>query len=105
MAYLQEHPTLRDLQKYIDDVCQERGWVKDTYSEKFLLFIEEVGELAKAIRQVKGLYGEKAKQNKVSLPREGAGQPGQNMGVGRSWLPSCFTREHHSLRSLISWIE
>jgi hypothetical protein len=55
---LQEHPTLRDLQKYIDDVCQERGWVKDTYSEKFLLFIEEVGELAKAIRQVKGLYGE-----------------------------------------------
>jgi NTP pyrophosphatase (non-canonical NTP hydrolase) len=70
MAYLQEHPTLRDLQKYIDDVCQERGWVKDTYSEKFLLFTEEVGELAKAIRQVKGLYGEKAKQNKVALEEE-----------------------------------
>ncbi len=70
MAYLPEHPTLRDLQKYIDDVCQERGWMKDTYSEKFLLFIEEVGELAKAIRQVKGLYGEKAKQNKVTLEEE-----------------------------------
>ena len=70
MAYLREHPTLRDLQKYIDDVCQERGWVKDTYSEKFLLFTEEVGELAKAIRQVKGLYDEKAKQNTVALEEE-----------------------------------
>jgi len=70
MAYLQEHPTLRDLQKYIDDVCQERGWVKDTYSEKFLLFTEEIGELAKAIRQVKSLYSEKAKQNTVALEEE-----------------------------------
>ena len=70
MAYLQEHPTLRDLQKYLDDVCQEREWVKDTYSEKFLLFTEEIGELAKAIRQVKGLYGEQAKQNKVTLEEE-----------------------------------
>ena len=70
MAYLREHPTLKDLQKYIDDVCQERGWVKDTYSEKFLLFTEEVGELAKAIRRVKGLYDEKAKQNTVALEEE-----------------------------------
>src|SRR6266480_5015417 len=70
MVYLPEHPTLIDLQKYMDEVCKERGWVKDTYSEKFLLFIEEVGELAKAIRQVKGLYGEKAKQNKVALEEE-----------------------------------
>jgi NTP pyrophosphatase (non-canonical NTP hydrolase) len=46
MAYLPEHPTLIDLQNYIDEVCKERGWVKDTYAEKFLLFTEEVGELA-----------------------------------------------------------
>lgn len=25
-------------------VCQERGWTKDSPSEKFVLFIEEVGE-------------------------------------------------------------
>lgn len=41
MAYLAEHPTLNDLQKYVDEVCKERGWVKDTYAEKFLLFTGE----------------------------------------------------------------
>ena len=27
MAYLPEHPTLIDLQKYMDEVCKEQGWV------------------------------------------------------------------------------
>ena len=48
MACLPENPTLKDLQRYLDEVCQERGWTKDTYAEKFLLFTEEIGELAKA---------------------------------------------------------
>ena len=70
MAYLPEHPTLKDLQTYIDEVCKERGWVKDIYSEKFLLFTEEVGELAKAIRKTVGLYEEKARQKQVELEEE-----------------------------------
>ena len=70
MAYLPEHPTLTDLQHYMDEVCIERGWVKDTYSEKFLLFIEEVGELAKAMRTTAGLYEEKAKQKNIELEEE-----------------------------------
>ena len=70
MAYLPEHPTLKDLQQYMDEVCKERGWVKDTYSEKFLLFIEEVGELAKAMRKSAGLYVEKAKSNNIELEEE-----------------------------------
>jgi len=70
MAYLPEHPTLMDLQKYIDEVCKERGWVKDTYSEKFLLFTEEVGELAKALRKKAGLYKEEAKQKHMGLEEE-----------------------------------
>ena len=70
MAYLPEHPTLKDLQQYMDEVCKERGWVKDTYSEKFLLFIEEVGELAKAMRKTAGLYEEKAKQKNIELEEE-----------------------------------
>ncbi|MBA2288690.1 MAG: RS21-C6 protein [Ktedonobacteraceae bacterium] len=70
MAHLQEKPTLTDLQAYMDQVCKERGWTKDSYSEKFLLFVEEVGELAKAIRQVQGLYDEKAKQQRVALEEE-----------------------------------
>src|SRR5437867_12395715 len=70
MAHLSEHPTLPGLQKYIDEVCKERGWVKDTYAEKFLLFTEEVGELAKAIRKTAGLYEEKARQKQVELEEE-----------------------------------
>src|SRR6266480_810640 len=70
MAYLPEHPTLIELQKYMDEVCKERGWVKDTYAEKFLLFIEEVGELAKAIRKTAGLYDEKATPKNMELEEE-----------------------------------
>ena len=70
MAHLPEHPTLPELQQYVDDICKERGWTKDNYSEKFLLFTEEVGELAKAIRKTQGLYQEKAKQKQVELVEE-----------------------------------
>jgi NTP pyrophosphatase (non-canonical NTP hydrolase) len=70
MAYLPEHPTLKDLQQYMDEVCKERGWVKDTYAEKFLLFSEEVGELAKAMRKTAGLYDEKAKLKSFELEEE-----------------------------------
>jgi NTP pyrophosphatase (non-canonical NTP hydrolase) len=70
MANLPEHPTLKDLQKYMDEVCKERGWTKDTYAEKFLLFSEEIGELAKAMRKATGLYQEKAKQKQIELAEE-----------------------------------
>lgn len=70
MAHLPEHPTLPELQAYVDEVCKERGWTKDTYAEKFLLFTEEVGELAKAIRKTQGLYQEQAKQKQFELEEE-----------------------------------
>lgn len=70
MAYLKDEPTLKDLQHYLAEVCQERGWTKDSPSEKFVLFIEEVGELAKAMRKSAGLYEERAKQRDISLEEE-----------------------------------
>jgi NTP pyrophosphatase (non-canonical NTP hydrolase) len=70
MAQLPEHPTLPELQRYLDAVCKERGWTKDSYAEKFLLFTEEVGELAKAIRNTQGLYQEKATHKKLELEEE-----------------------------------
>src|ERR1700733_10894252 len=70
MADLSTHPTLPELQRYMDKICKERGWTKDSYAEKFLLFTEEVGELAKAIRKTQGLYQEKAKQKHVELEEE-----------------------------------
>ena len=70
MANLPPHPTLPALQQYMDAICQERGWTKDSYAEKFLLFTEEVGELAKAIRKTQGLYQEQARQKHLELEEE-----------------------------------
>ena len=70
MTDLPAHPTLPDLQRYMDEICKERGWTKDGYAEKFLLFTEEVGELAKAIRKTQGLYQEKARQKHFELEEE-----------------------------------
>lgn len=58
--------TLKALQKYQQDICVARGWDKATSLETFLLFTEEVGELAKAIRNRLDLYQEKGK----SVPKE-----------------------------------
>ena len=48
---LQEKPTLQDFQKYVSDMVKERGFHQETVAETFMLFVEECGELAKAIRE------------------------------------------------------
>jgi len=70
VAQLPENPTLNDLQRYVAAVCQERDWTKDTPPEKFMLFVEEVGELAKAMRKAAGLYDEQARPREISLEEE-----------------------------------
>jgi NTP pyrophosphatase (non-canonical NTP hydrolase) len=70
MAELKSGPTLKELQSYLAQVCEERGWTKDSPSEKFVLFIEEVGELAKAMRKAAGLYQEQARARDMSLEEE-----------------------------------
>ncbi len=63
MPVLPKNPTLADLQNHIKKIGEERAWDKNNYLEIFLLLSEEVGELAKAIRNHAGLYTEKAKKN------------------------------------------
>lgn len=71
MAELRKDPTLSDFQDYLKQQAQERGWDKNNYLEIFLLFSEEVGELAKAIRNKTGLYAEKNKNfNKDEVENE-----------------------------------
>ncbi|MEO1651940.1 MAG: MazG nucleotide pyrophosphohydrolase domain-containing protein [Bacteroidota bacterium] len=62
MAELKENPSLSDLQEYLKNVAQERGWTKSSDLELFLLLSEEVGELAKAIRNRRGLFREEGKK-------------------------------------------
>lgn len=64
MPELKTNPTLADFQKHIKEVCVERAWNKNSPTEMFLLFTEEVGELAKAIRNRIGLYAEEERKNK-----------------------------------------
>ncbi len=61
MAILKQHPTLPDLQEYLKLLCKERQWENDNPLEIFLLLSEEVGELAKAIRNKIKLYHEEGK--------------------------------------------
>ncbi|MFK7920588.1 MAG: MazG nucleotide pyrophosphohydrolase domain-containing protein [Bacteroidia bacterium] len=60
---LPQSPTsLKQLQQYQADICKARGWDKASTLETFLLFSEEFGELAKAIRNRLALYQEKNKE-------------------------------------------
>jgi len=71
MAILPEKPTLKDLQDHIKKIGEERGWDKNNYLEIFLLLSEEIGELAKSVRNYAGLYTEKRKDNsKFELEEE-----------------------------------
>ncbi len=69
MPDLPERPTLGDLQRYVADICQERGW-NDPPAVKFMLFAEEVGELAKAMRKAAGLYEEASRPRDLSVEEE-----------------------------------
>lgn len=48
---LNETNTLQEVQKYIKNVIEIRGFEKQEIEKTMLLLLEEVGELAKAIRK------------------------------------------------------
>jgi NTP pyrophosphatase (non-canonical NTP hydrolase) len=47
--------TLADWQAYVQRKITERGFADETTQQKFLLLVEEVGELAKALRPLEGV--------------------------------------------------
>jgi NTP pyrophosphatase (non-canonical NTP hydrolase) len=61
---------LKDLQIDINKLCIEKGWDKRTIPEVFILFSEEIGELAKEIRLHTGIKSEKKPDNKDNLRSE-----------------------------------
>ncbi len=63
-------PSLSQLQQYQADICRIRGWDQTGDLEAWLFFSEEVGELAKAIRQHKALYVEKNAEARPPLQEE-----------------------------------
>ena len=58
MPHLPEGASLAELQTYLAELCRERGWDQTDELSTWLLFTEEIGELAKAIRNHRKLYQE-----------------------------------------------
>lgn len=68
--------TLNGLQKHAIAICDHYKFTKDD-GQIFLLLIEEVGELAKAIRKIKRLHEEK---NNPAKPQLSEVQRRENLG-------------------------
>jgi len=56
---LKENPILRDFQNYVKDMVKERGFDNETVPELFMLFLEECGEMAKAVRKTQNIKTDK----------------------------------------------
>jgi len=69
MANLPQTNDLNEFQNYIKELCIERGWDKNSSSQLFLLLTEEIGEVAKAIRNHTNLHTHKT-QNKEKTKAE-----------------------------------
>jgi NTP pyrophosphatase (non-canonical NTP hydrolase) len=54
MTKVPKNGSLADYQAYLKQIVKERGFDKETVSEVFTIMVEEVGELAKAIRKNNG---------------------------------------------------
>ncbi len=70
MTTLPENPTLNQMQEHLGEFCRQKGWDKISVTEVFLLFSEEIGELAKEIRKQTGFKGEKVPENKDNMTEE-----------------------------------
>lgn len=67
MNQLPTHPTLSDYQTLISGLVAQRGFDTETVPEVFTLLVEEIGELAKAIRKANGQkIGAHSKQHEVA---------------------------------------
>jgi len=51
MSTLPKDDSLNKLQDYIWEINKERGFTTESESEKLVMLVEEVGELARAIRK------------------------------------------------------
>ena len=70
LSKLNENTTLKDLQKYVNDMIEIRGFSKETPQDVMLLLTEEVGELAQEIRKSRKYYLDTNKNNELDVEGE-----------------------------------
>lgn len=62
MQEIKQNPILKDFQEYLGEMIKERGFEKTTITEILMLFFEECGELAKAIRKNQNIKSDDSSQ-------------------------------------------
>lgn len=63
---INDRSSVKTLQRYIQETVERRGFDKETPVEIMLLLVEEIGELAKALRKFMGLKVNSAKADKYT---------------------------------------
>jgi NTP pyrophosphatase (non-canonical NTP hydrolase) len=66
---LKANPNLQDLQEYVKELEEERGFEKQNVLQKCLLMGEEMGELFKAVRKMESISIDR-KNSKISTVEE-----------------------------------
>lgn len=56
MKPLKKNPELKDYQEYVAQMIKERGFDEETIPEIMMLFLEECGEMAKAVRKTQDIH-------------------------------------------------
>lgn len=90
--------TLTQLQSHLDKTCKENGWDKNSITEVFLLFSEEIGELAKAIRKETGFKGERKPETRDNLVEEFADVLNYLLELANRFdvdLTEAYFKKHH----------
>ena len=72
MTPLKSNPSLEDFQQYVREMVVERGFDKGTVSQTFMLFLEECGELSKAVRKFAAAKKDPAEADKYRVDHEAA---------------------------------
>lgn len=69
MPILKDKPTLREIQKYVEELEKERGFTEVSVIQNCLLLGEEVGELFKAVRKAEKMRTDE-KSTSTSIEEE-----------------------------------
>lgn len=70
MQPIKDNASIKEYQDYIKALCKEKWWDWNSLVEIFLLFSEEVWELAKAIRYKNNFHVEEHKKKSIDLEGE-----------------------------------
>ena len=68
--YGRKHLTLKEIQDYVHSMTKIRGFERETIEHAMLLLVEEVGELAKATRNLLGLKSSRQRDLRKNVKEE-----------------------------------